>query len=58
MHPLMTEKHLADRWQVGLRERKEKRRKVRLESRVRHQPLQVFDLLEVATLNCHYSNVI
>jgi hypothetical protein len=26
--------------------------------RVRHQPLQVFDLLEVATLNCHYSNVI
>ena len=27
-------------------------------TRVRHQPLQVFDLLEVATLNCHYSNVI
>ena len=27
-------------------------------ARVRHQPLQVFDLLEVATLNCHYSNVI
>ena len=27
-------------------------------SRVRHQTLQVIDLLEVATLNCHYSNVI
>ena len=28
------------------------------ETRVRHQTLQVIDLLEVATLNCHYSNVI
>lgn len=27
-------------------------------SRVRHQPLQVLDLLEAATLNCHYSSVI
>ena len=27
-------------------------------TRVRHQPLQVLDLLEVATLNCHYSSVI
>ena len=26
--------------------------------RVRHQPLQVLDLLEVAILNCHYSSVI
>jgi hypothetical protein len=29
-----------------------------LAPRVRHQPLQVLDLLEVATLNCHYSSVI
>lgn len=29
-----------------------------LRTRVRHQPLQVVDLLEVATLNCHYSSVI
>ena len=28
------------------------------DARVRHQPLQVVDLLEVATLNCHYSSVI
>ena len=27
-------------------------------ARVRHQPLQAVDLLEVATLNCHYSSVI
>ena len=37
---------------------KKTRKQELLAPRVRQQPLQVVDLLEVATLNCHYSSVI